>query len=95
MKITKAKLKEIIKEELEGDYKNDPNQLAPAAALYKQGLQKPLSRLIDKLDQAINTIEGAAGAVEGEVAQTLDLGIKQAEAVWEELHNFLDSTRGL
>ena len=94
MKITKAKLKEIIKEELEGDYKDDPNQMAPAAALYKQGLQKPLSRLIDKLDQAINTIEGAAGAVEGEVAQTLDMGIKQAEAVWDELHNLLDSQRG-
>ncbi len=81
MKITKARLKEIIKEELSVDE-------------YKPTIKKELSRLIDKLDQAINTIEGAAGAVDGEVAQTLDLGIKQAEEVWEQLHNFLDSQRG-
>ena len=80
MNITKARLKETVKEELGG---------GP-----EQGLQKPLSRLIDKLDQAINTIEGAANSVGGEVAQTLDMGIKQAEEVWEELHNLLDSQRG-
>jgi len=81
MKITKAKLKEIIKEELSVDE-------------YKPTINKQLSQMIDKLDQAINTIEGAAGSVGGEVAQTLDMGIKQAEAVWEELHSLLDSQRG-